>query len=127
MAVSTGQRYVIDITAVPRHITGLSALVTGFYGMFGYIFTVCKILWHLVCDRLNLRKRFLIPIRIQNSWCSHTVTIRHNYVLYQSDHVINQDICYFFGVEFVQLNIYTQLDSSTTPAIALATPRKSTL
>jgi len=95
--------------------------------MFGYIFTVSKILCHLVCESLNLRTRFLIPIRIPTSWCSHTITIRHNYVLYQSNHVIDQDICYFFGVEFVQLNIYTKLDSSTTPVIALSTPPKSTL
>jgi hypothetical protein len=27
--------------------------------------------------------------------------IRHNDVLYLSKYVINQDICYYFGVEFV--------------------------
>jgi len=127
MAVCAGLQYVIDITAVPRHITGLLPGVTGFYGTFGYIFTVCKIVWHLVCESLNLRTRFLIPIRIPTSWCSHTITIRHNYVVYHSNHVFKKDICYLFGVEFVQLNIFTKLDSSTTPAIALATPRKSNL
>ena len=48
-------------------------------------------------------------------------------MLYQSNHVINHDICYFCVAEFVQQNIYTKLGSSTTPAIALATPRKATL
>jgi len=90
MAVSPGQQYVIDITTVPQHITGLLPCVTGFYGTFGYIFTVCKILWHLVCESLNLRTGYLIPIRIPKCWCSHTMTIRHNYVLYQSNHVIDK-------------------------------------
>jgi len=79
------------------------------------------------CVSLNLPTQFLILIWIPTSWCSHTITICYNYVSYQSNHVINQDICYFFGVELVKLNIYTKHDSSTTPAMALATPRRSTL
>jgi hypothetical protein len=34
------------------------------------------------CVSRNLQTRFLIPIWIPKSWCSHTITICHNYVLY---------------------------------------------
>jgi hypothetical protein len=69
--------------------------------MFENIFTVSKISWHRVSENLNLCTPFLIPIWIMTSWCSHKITIPHNYVLYQSNHVLNKEICYFFAVEFV--------------------------
>jgi len=54
MAVSAVLRCVIDTTAVPWHIMGSLPCVTGFYGTFGYIFTICKLLWCQVCESLNL-------------------------------------------------------------------------
>ena len=72
---------VLILLTWPLHITSLFLWVTGFYGKFGYIFTVCKILCHLVWESLNLRTHFWIPIRIPTSWCSPTLTKPHNYVL----------------------------------------------
>jgi len=124
MAISAVLWYVIDTTALPLHITGLLPWVTGFHGMFGYIFTVCNISWHLMCESLHVVTRFKIPIWTPTRCCSHIQTISHNYELYQRNQVIDHDRCYVFGVEFNLLSIYIKLDSSTTPTRALAYPAK---
>lgn len=106
------------------HIAGKILRVTWFYGTFTYSVTIWIILWYHVCESINLQTWFLLPIGILTIWCSDTIIINHTYVSYPSNHVVNHDMCYFFGVEFVQLNLHTKLDSSTTLAIAIATPVK---
>jgi len=70
------------------------------YGIFNYILRVFNILWHLMCENLNLGTWFLISTWMPTSWCSHRIRIRHNHMMYQSNHVMNHDIYYYIGLKW---------------------------
>lgn len=86
-------QYIHNITTVPGHIVGIIFVMTECYNICSAIFTVCKILWHVVCQSLHLYELFSIHIGIVSCSCQHTQIQRYKYMLYQRNNIINNDIC----------------------------------